>query len=196
MSQNSTTDRLTTFAFNPTELEFLNSDAYSIASGMTSLRDIDYWYSRSTNNAQYTENLLQEEFRIMHPRYDRVAQFENSSVEVETSNGSSKTHLTSSAVPASLPHKESEWQILVQSILIRFELNVHKESLLKVLSYYLSITGLNIDHPALNVHLNHFNSIKFPVIADLNAYVGTRYLADEVRKIFKGLVGDFLGHVE
>lgn len=190
-------ERQSTLALSLNELEFINPDAYLNASNSTSLRDFDYWHSRATNNASYTENLIQEEYRRQYPNYDRVTQMHSSSTEVTPGmNGGSVQSLISSAIPEIDPQKESEFLILVQSILNRFDFfeNEQKLNLIKVFGFTINAAGLSTHHPDLVEHVSHFREIKFPNIADLHRYVGSRTKADEARKLFKNIAAEyFLG---
>lgn len=129
----------------------------------------------------------------MYPSFDRVTQIHNSSTEEAAGfNGGTTQNLISNAVPDIDPQKESEFLILVQSIINRFDLyEENREDLFKVFGFMIVQAGLDSLHPDLVDHISYFKDIKFPNVSNLHTYCKSRSRADTARRIFKDIAAEY-----
>jgi hypothetical protein len=183
--------RLSTFNFNPLD-EFLDMEYYSYALESDSLKDIDYYLSRVTNNSRYSDNFIQEEYRNMFPKFDKtflLDNYDNVTTSDEANNNYVK--ITSSHDTPLNPEKIitqfSNINYLVQNIMMEDE----QEELLKVLAYFIVLSGLSeLSIPVLNQHIHHFSQYKQLNIAELNHYLGGRVNSKEIRDQFIEIVNN------
>lgn len=173
-------------------LEFVDLSFYDSVLGAHSIRDMDYYMSRITNNPNLSRNVLTHDYnKVMYPKTSsHVTSLSETTVEtgdrevIDNSYYSSRTR--------SSPVEHITLQNMVTKV-VSVILNDYSEKrvwLLKMFAYMLCQSGASerVSHPILRRYINELRvhqNITFKMMHDyLGSAYAAKYSRDIIRKIF------------
>lgn len=166
---------------------YIDISYYDRVVGNKSLKSMDYFHARVTNNPQYSNVLVQEAYSHFYPKFDQVRNFgeiEVTQASSEESASSTQSYVSNPRAQQS-PEKSADFELLVECVLKEINKLDHSDNLRKCFAYYLVQCNMYTSNPLLATHIAHFKSILFLKFSDLSAYIGTRWAAERDRRTFR-----------
>lgn len=170
-------------------LEFVDLSFYDSVLGARSLRDVDYYMSRVTNNPNLSRTVLTHEYnKVMYPKTSsHVTSLAETTVETGDREVIDNSYYNTKSRSSQVDHISLQNTVnKVVSVIIN-EYQEKRVWLLKMFAYMLCQSGASerVSHPMLRRYINELRvhqNITFKMMHD---YLGSAYAAKNSRDIIR-----------